>query len=114
METITPSPMSDIDKQIQRELESITIDQTKNRVLTLEHLGTLAPQTRLVLLLDAAAHSVFLPRAVFNHLKKEFYSDFDGKRGGLTLAAFDKYARDCKTVAEAAQRHRDFVTGDKR
>jgi hypothetical protein len=110
-----PQPNSEIDEIILRQLDEITQDAAGRRVLTIAQLDDLATETRLVLILDSSAHYVYITdRDVFGALKKEFYSEFDGKRGGLTFAAYDQYARGSKLIAEAAQRHRDFVAAGRR
>jgi hypothetical protein len=103
--------INEIDQTIQRELDEIKKSDAGARLLSPEELETLATETRLFILLEAAAHFVFVaPVGVFNALKKEFYGEFDGRRGGLNFTAYNKYARGSRLVAEAAQRHRDFVT----
>jgi hypothetical protein len=101
---------SKIDQTILAEIELIPKAQAGQRVTTVAQVADMEPETRLVLLLDACSGTIYLASSeVFHHLKAEFYTDFDARKGGLTFRAYVKYAGRGRLVAEAAQRHRDYV-----
>jgi len=90
------------------ELASVKKDKQGPSLVTLADIKKYDPRTRLVLLLNALSGLSRIPDwQVFQSLKKEFYQSLNGYIGGLTRAAYGRYAHQCQPVIEAARYHRE-------
>jgi hypothetical protein len=92
---------------VSRELESIATNRKNQVLIRVADLERMDPRTRLILLLKATSGQCWiLDPAVYLSIKREFYYCVNPHRGGLTRAAYEKYARRCPLLVGNAEYHR--------
>jgi len=106
---------ADIAAKVLDELAGINVNKKGQRPVVLTELPDLLEETRLILLFDAVVGKPPLAnKDVEQALTDELYDHIHPSRGGLSWDAYNKYARNCPPVAEAAARHRAFIEAKKR
>jgi hypothetical protein len=116
MNPTTPSlqTITEIDTRVAGELAAITTDENGRRKITVAQLEPLAVHTHLVLLFASATdHVPLADEETMSFLGDKYYNLLHSSRGGLSWEAFNEYARGCKHVADAAQRHREYIGAKK-
>jgi uncharacterized protein (UPF0276 family) len=105
---------NEIEARVQRELDSIYLNENGERILSEEKIEELAVETRLTILLDAGDKYVpIADQKALEALSDKYYDDLS-TQGGLAYHAYDKYARECPTLLVAAKRHREFIQSKKK